>query len=139
MLNVPQDTVGPFDHQGTLLTHIELTINQTPQIPFCRAALQLLVPRSRSTSRISPTQVQNPFLYVKFHTVGHCPTLIYKNFSARPPYPQGNQQVLLVEYRQQTCFCVLNACAKVIDKKLKVEPWGTLLVTCSQPGVIPFT
>jgi len=42
MLNVPWGTVGPFGFQSTLLTHIELAINQNPQILFCRDAFQPL-------------------------------------------------------------------------------------------------
>lgn len=73
-LNAPQ--VGPFGHQGTLLTHIELPINPKPQIPFCKAALQPLVPQSTHTSRIIPSQVQNlAFVLVKHHMVGDCSEL----------------------------------------------------------------
>ena len=46
VLNAPQERVGPFGNQCTLLTHTELTINQNPWIPSCRAALQPLVLQS---------------------------------------------------------------------------------------------
>ena len=39
-----QGTVGPFGHQSTLLTHTELIINLSAQIPFCRAALHTRLP-----------------------------------------------------------------------------------------------
>lgn len=39
-----QDMVGSFGFQGTLLTHIQLAVDQNPQIPFYRDALQPLVP-----------------------------------------------------------------------------------------------
>lgn len=45
-LLLPQGRVGPFSHQGTLLTHTDLTINQNSQIPSCRATFQPLVPQS---------------------------------------------------------------------------------------------
>lgn len=51
VLDVPQDTVGPFGCQGTLLTHIHLLFNQNP---FHRAAFQPLTPQSERTTRITP-------------------------------------------------------------------------------------
>ena len=33
-----------FGCQGTLLAHIQLAVSQSPQIPFCKAALQPLIP-----------------------------------------------------------------------------------------------
>lgn len=35
--DVPWSTVDPFCFHSTLLTHIQLLINQNPQIPLCRA------------------------------------------------------------------------------------------------------
>lgn len=39
-----QGTVGPFDFQGTLLTQIQFSQNEKPQIPFHRAALHSSCP-----------------------------------------------------------------------------------------------
>lgn len=60
VLNEPQDTLGPFGCKDTLQTHIELSINRNPQIHFCRAVCQPLVPQSIHPSRITSSQVQNP-------------------------------------------------------------------------------
>jgi len=38
-LDAPQDTVGPFGCQGTLLAPTQIAINSNPQISFHRATL----------------------------------------------------------------------------------------------------
>lgn len=69
-------TVGPFGCQGTQLTHIQFVVNQDPQIPVHRAALQPLIPQSVQKFRVALVQVLNPALpLVKFHAVGDCPAL----------------------------------------------------------------
>lgn len=37
-------SAGPLGCKGMLLTHIQIPLNQNPQIPLCRAALQPLNP-----------------------------------------------------------------------------------------------
>jgi len=74
VLDAPQDTVGLFDSQGTLLTLIQLAINLYPQISFRGAALQPLVPQFVHITRITASHVDNPAL-AKFHMVGDCPAL----------------------------------------------------------------
>ncbi|KAK4806807.1 hypothetical protein QYF61_005603 [Mycteria americana] len=70
------DAVCPLGCQGTLLTHIEPAVNQHPQIPFCRAALQPLLSQFILVPGITPCQVQNPaFGLVKFHAIDDCPML----------------------------------------------------------------
>ena len=44
--DAPQDMVGPPGCQGTLLTHIQLAVDQNPQIPFLSAAFQPLTRQS---------------------------------------------------------------------------------------------
>ncbi|KAK4806787.1 hypothetical protein QYF61_005583 [Mycteria americana] len=56
VLDAPQDTVGPFGCQGTLLTHIQLAINLDPQISFRGAALQPLVLQFVCIIRITSSQ-----------------------------------------------------------------------------------
>lgn len=53
MRDKSQDMVGYCDYQGTLLTHIQLAVNQNPQIFFHRAALQSFVPQSVYMSRVA--------------------------------------------------------------------------------------
>ena len=45
---------GPLGCQGTLLAQIQLAVNQNPQTPFCRAALQPLFPQLAHLSRVNP-------------------------------------------------------------------------------------
>lgn len=47
---------------GTLLAHVQLAIDQNPQILLRRAALQHLVPQSICTARVAVSQVENPAL-----------------------------------------------------------------------------
>lgn len=58
VLNAPRYSCS-LGWQGTLLTYIELSINQKPQISFYWAVLQSLFPSSIRTPRIPPYQVWN--------------------------------------------------------------------------------
>ncbi|KAJ7400343.1 hypothetical protein BTVI_106306 [Pitangus sulphuratus] len=65
-----------------LLTHAQLAISQDPQVPFRGTAFQHLIPQSVQTSRVSPSQVQNPALpLIKFDMVGDCPVLSFVQVS----------------------------------------------------------
>jgi len=76
LLDAPQGMIGPYGCQGTLLTLIPFAINPKPQISFCGAALQSLVPQFVCITRITLSQVENPALVpVKSHTVGDRPSL----------------------------------------------------------------
>lgn len=83
MLNAQQHTVGPFGCQGTFLAYTELIINHAPrppapQISFCMAALQPLVPVYTyiQASRITLSPVQDlSFILVKFNMIGDYPAL----------------------------------------------------------------
>ena len=76
MFDAPQDAVCPLGCQGTLLTHIEPAVDQHPQIPFCRAALQPLLSQSVLVPGVTLSQMQNlTFVLVKFHAIDDCPML----------------------------------------------------------------
>lgn len=78
LFDAPQDMFCPFGCQGSLLTPIELTVNQHPQIPFYRAVLQLLLSQFILVPGISPFQVQNLALgLLKFHAIDNCPMFSY--------------------------------------------------------------
>ena len=76
--DAPQDRVGPPGSRA-LPAHVQLVIDQDPQVPFHGTALQPLIPQSVCTSRVAPSaslQVQDPALsLVEHHTVGDCPAL----------------------------------------------------------------
>ena len=64
----PQGTICSLGCQGTLLTHVQLIVNQNLQITFHRAPLQPLITQSLHISRTVTFQVQNPALaHVKLH------------------------------------------------------------------------
>ena len=44
---------------GTLLTHLQLVVNQDPQIHSSRATLQFFIPQSVCIARVTSSQVQN--------------------------------------------------------------------------------
>lgn len=75
--DAPQGTVGPFGCQGTLLTPVQIAINQNTQIPFQGAALQSLLHKFVRIARVALTQggVQNPALLLEFNMTCYCPAL----------------------------------------------------------------
>ncbi|KAK4828664.1 hypothetical protein QYF61_000382 [Mycteria americana] len=50
-----QDAIGFLGHVGTLLAHVQLAVNQHPQVLFCRAAFQPLFPK------IAPSVLHNSY------------------------------------------------------------------------------
>ena len=75
VFDAPQDTeVCPPGCQGTTLAAVEPAVDQHPQIPFCRVALQPLLSQFILLPGITPSQVQNPaFGLVQFHPIDDCP------------------------------------------------------------------
>ena len=66
VFDAPQAVVCPLGCLGTLLAPIELTTNQHPQTPFCRAALRPLLSQCIPVFGITLSQVQNlAFVLVK--------------------------------------------------------------------------
>lgn len=59
-----------------MLTHILLTINQNPQVPFCSRIFRYLIPHSVHMSRVVASQVQNPAFIslAELLMVGDCPS-----------------------------------------------------------------
>ena len=70
------------------LNPVQLAIDQNPQIPLCRAALQPLIPLTVRTARVAPCQAWNPSLALaKPHIAGDCPALCFVKISLQslPP------------------------------------------------------
>ncbi|KAK4821920.1 hypothetical protein QYF61_004923 [Mycteria americana] len=66
-----QDAVGFLGHLGTLLAHIQLAVDQHPQVLFCQAAFQPLFPKPVALHGIIVTTVQDQALgLVEPHTAG---------------------------------------------------------------------
>ncbi|GAB0199280.1 hypothetical protein GRJ2_002393400 [Grus japonensis] len=71
-----QDAVGRLSHLGTLLVHIQLAVDQYPQILFRQAVLKPLFPKPVAFHGVVVTQVQDPTLsLVEPHTVGLGPSI----------------------------------------------------------------
>ena len=71
-----QDAVGLLGHLGTLLAHIQLAVNQHPQVLFGRAAFQPLLPKPVALHGVVVTRVQDPALgLVETLTVGLGPSI----------------------------------------------------------------
>ncbi|KAK4806069.1 hypothetical protein QYF61_010278 [Mycteria americana] len=52
-----QDMVGLLGCERTLSAHVQLFVHQYPQVLFCRAALDHIIPQPVLKPRIAPTQV----------------------------------------------------------------------------------
>ncbi|KAK4830710.1 hypothetical protein QYF61_012970 [Mycteria americana] len=71
-----QDAIGLLGHLGTLLAHIQLAVDQHPQVLFHRAAFQPLFPKPIAFHGVVVTQVQDPALsLVESHTAGPSPSI----------------------------------------------------------------
>lgn len=105
VLSASQDTVGPFDHQGTLLAHCAtLSLPSTKNPRFLPVVLHssLLSPRLEVHSGLhSPRCRIQHFSLLNF--IGDCAAL-YQDISVRPLYSQGDQHHHLFYYCQQTYF-----------------------------------
>lgn len=77
---------GPSGCHCSLLAHVQLVIDQNPQIPSCGAALQPFITLSVRLAMVVPSQVQNlTFALVKFDAVGDCPAFPPSKKSTGPP------------------------------------------------------
>ena len=82
VLEAPQDALAAPGFQGLQLTHVQLVIDQNPQIPLCTAALQPLNPQTVRTDRAAPCQVWNLALALaEAPMVGDCPALYFVKIS----------------------------------------------------------
>ncbi|KAK4819103.1 hypothetical protein QYF61_025362 [Mycteria americana] len=71
-----QDAVGFLGHLGTLPAHIQLAVNQHPQVLFRQAAFQPLFPKPVALHGVVVTQVQDLALgLVERHTTGLGPSI----------------------------------------------------------------
>ncbi|KAK4817336.1 hypothetical protein QYF61_010239 [Mycteria americana] len=71
-----QDAIGFLGHLGTLLAHMQLAINQHPQVLLCWAAFQPLFPKPVASHGVAVAQVQDLALgLVKPHTIDLSPSI----------------------------------------------------------------
>ncbi|KAK4831521.1 hypothetical protein QYF61_018123 [Mycteria americana] len=71
-----QHAIGFLGHLGTLLAHIQATVNQHPQVLFRQAAFQPLFPKPVALHGVAVAQVQDPALgLVEPHTTDLGPSI----------------------------------------------------------------
>ncbi|KAK4825597.1 hypothetical protein QYF61_000686 [Mycteria americana] len=71
-----QDAFGFLGHLGTLMAHIQLAVNQHPQVLLCLAAFQPLFPKPIALHGVAVAQVQDLALgLVKPHTIDVGPSI----------------------------------------------------------------
>ncbi|KAK4816301.1 hypothetical protein QYF61_014599 [Mycteria americana] len=62
IFDTSQDAIGLLGHLGTLPAHIQLAVDQHPQVLFYQAAFQPLFPKPVALHGVVVTQVQDPAL-----------------------------------------------------------------------------
>ncbi|KAK4816334.1 hypothetical protein QYF61_015018 [Mycteria americana] len=76
IFDTSQDAVGLLGHLGTLLAHIQVAVNQHPQVLLCLAAFQPLFPKPVALHGVAVAQVQDlAFGLVEPHTIGLGPSI----------------------------------------------------------------
>ncbi|KAK4831254.1 hypothetical protein QYF61_016486 [Mycteria americana] len=65
-----QDAIGFLGHLGTLLAHIQLAVNQHPQVLFCQAAFQPLFPKPVALHGVAVAQLCACFLAALWNSTG---------------------------------------------------------------------
>ncbi|KAK4822933.1 hypothetical protein QYF61_023433 [Mycteria americana] len=146
VFDTSQDAVGFLGHLGTLLAHVQLAVNQHPQVLFCWAAFQPLFPKPVALHGVAVTGVQDTALgFVKPHAVDLSPSIqpVQIPLQSLPTLQQidtPTQFGVICKLSEGT----LNPLMQIIDKDInktgpKTEPWGTLLVTGCLLDLTPFT
>ncbi|KAK4825928.1 hypothetical protein QYF61_003423 [Mycteria americana] len=106
-----QDAIGFLGHLGTLLAHIQLAVDQHPQVLFCQAAFQPLFPKPVVLHGVAVAQVQDLALgLVKPHTIDLGPSI--------QPVQQINTPTQLGVICKLT-EGVLDPFVQIIDKDIK--------------------
>lgn len=143
--DAPHDMAGLLGCQCTLFSHISFTTNQNSQIPFCRAALQPLIPQSVQTSRLNLSQVQDPApAFVKFHLVGYYPALQFAKSSLQGLLASRESTVPLYLVLSANLLRIPSSPAyksfmKTLKRTGENGACGTPLGTGCQPGIAPFS
>jgi len=71
-----QDAIGLLGHLGILLAHVQPAVDLHPQVLFCLAAIQPLLPKPVALHGVAVTQVQDPALgLVEPHTTDLGPVI----------------------------------------------------------------
>ncbi|KAK4825904.1 hypothetical protein QYF61_003399 [Mycteria americana] len=138
IFDTSQDAIGFLGHLGTLLAHIQLAVDQHPQVLFCQAAFQPRFPKPVALHGVVVTQVQDPALsLVEPHTIRLGPSIqpAQVPLQSLPTLKQINTPTQL----GVTCKLTegaLDPFVQIIDKDIKQNwPQHRALgnTTCDQP------
>ncbi|KAK4811173.1 hypothetical protein QYF61_019804 [Mycteria americana] len=116
-----QDAIGFLGHLGTLLAHIQLAVNQHPQVLFCLAAFQPLFPKPVELHGVAVAQVQDLALgLVKPHTIDLGPSIqpVQVPLQSLPTLQQINTPTQLGVVCKLT-EGALDPFVQIIDKDIK--------------------
>ncbi|KAK4811614.1 hypothetical protein QYF61_017005 [Mycteria americana] len=116
-----QDAIGFLGHLGTLLAHIQLAVNQHPQVFLCWAAFQPLFPKPVALHGVAVAQVQDPALsLVEPHTIGPSPWIqpVQVPLQSLPTLKQINTPAQLGVVCKLT-EGALDPFVQIIDKDIK--------------------
>ncbi|KAK4831242.1 hypothetical protein QYF61_016474 [Mycteria americana] len=116
-----QDAIGFLGHLGTLLAHIQLAVNQHPQVLLCQAAFQPLFPKPVALHGVAVAQVQDLALgLVEPHTIDLGPSIqpVQVPLQSLPTLQQINTPTQLGVICKLT-ESTLDPFVQIIDKDVK--------------------
>ncbi|KAK4821599.1 LOW QUALITY PROTEIN: hypothetical protein QYF61_025176 [Mycteria americana] len=116
-----QDAIGLLGYLGTLLAHIQLAVDQHPQVLFCQAAFQPLFPKPVALHGVVVAQVQDLALgLVEPHTIGPSPSIqpVQVPLQSLPTLQQINTPAQLGVICKLT-EGALDSFVQIIDKDVK--------------------
>ncbi|KAK4822567.1 LOW QUALITY PROTEIN: hypothetical protein QYF61_016136 [Mycteria americana] len=121
IFDTSQDAIGFLGHLGTLLAHIQLAIDQHPQVLFCLAAFQPLFPKPVALHGVAVAQVQDLALgLVEPHTIDLGPSIqpVQVPLQSLPTLKQINTPTQLGVICKLT-EGALDPLVQIIDKDVK--------------------
>ncbi|KAK4810989.1 hypothetical protein QYF61_014461 [Mycteria americana] len=121
IFDTSQDAIGLLGRLGTLLAHIQVAVNQHPQVLFCQAAFQPLFPKPVALHGVAVAQVQDLALgLVKPHTIDLGPSIqpVQVPLQSLPPLKQINTPTQLGVICKLT-EGALDPFIQIIDKDVK--------------------
>ncbi|KAK4813348.1 hypothetical protein QYF61_026644 [Mycteria americana] len=95
-----QDAIGFLGHLGTLQAHTHPAVNQHPQVLFCRAAFQPLLPKPVALHGVVVTQVQESLHLALLNLIQLASTHLNPSLS-RPHTDRMEQHAETVSYHRQ--------------------------------------
>ncbi|KAK4811045.1 hypothetical protein QYF61_015749 [Mycteria americana] len=133
-----QDAIGFLGHLGTLPAHVQLTVNQHPQVLFRRGSFPATLPQACSC-RTLHLALLNPIQLTSAHrsslSRSLCRAFLPSSRSTLPHNLVSSANLLRVHSIPSSRSLI-----KILNKTgPKTEPWGTSLVTSRQLDLTPFT